>query len=94
MFPLWLMRWGLAKASAQNRPAILYFHPWEFDPGMPRMPMPIKNRIRTYVGLRSAKSRLGRIMAQPARWSPIAEALPEMRSAASAQPVFCLNPRA
>jgi polysaccharide deacetylase family protein (PEP-CTERM system associated) len=38
--------------------ATLYFHPWEFDPGQPRLPLRHLSRFRTYVGLERARRRL------------------------------------
>jgi len=91
LLPLWFMRRGLAQAAAQGRPAILYFHPWEFDPDMPRMPLPALGKLRTYTGIRSATKRLEHIMAQPARWAPIAQVLGEFREMAKAVPVLSLD---
>jgi hypothetical protein len=36
---------------------MLYFHPWEFDPDQPRLPLRGLVRWRTYVGLRRTASR-------------------------------------
>ncbi len=91
LLPLGLMRRGLAQAAAQGRPAVLYFHPWEFDPDMPRMPLPLLNRIRTYTGLKRATRRLERIMQEPAHWTPIVEQLDTLRQMAQNTPVFCLH---
>lgn len=92
LLPLWFMRRGLAQSAAQGRPAVLYFHPWEFDPEMPRMPLPRLARLRTYTGLASATARLDRIMSQPARWTPIVAVIDELRRLADTQGVFCLAP--
>jgi hypothetical protein len=37
---------------------MLYFHPWEFDPGQSRMPLKWLNRFRTYVGISRTRARL------------------------------------
>lgn len=92
LLPLWFMKQGLAQAEAQQRPAILYFHPWEFDPGMPRMNLPRLGKIRTYTGLKSATSRLDHIMSQPARWTPIGHVLDELRDMAQQSPPYHLKP--
>ena len=35
-----------------ERPAIFYFHPWEIDPGQPRVAgAPLKSRLRHYTNL-------------------------------------------
>ncbi len=37
---------------------VLYFHPWEFDPDQPRLPLGRTSRFRTYVGMNRTKARL------------------------------------
>jgi polysaccharide deacetylase family protein (PEP-CTERM system associated) len=90
LLPLWFMKRGLAQARRDARPAVLYFHPWEFDPDMPRMPLSRTGRLRTYTGLKTAARKLDSIMAEPARWSTIAAALPELRAIAEKAAVFAL----
>ncbi len=90
LLPLWFMRRGLAQATRQNRPAVLYFHPWEFDPAMPRMPLSRTGKLRTYTGLAKAENRLARIMATPGRWVRIVDALDEFRAIALQSPPFVL----
>src|SRR5207248_1508972 len=53
LFPLWLMERALRQVARTCQPAVamLYFHPWEFDPGQPRLPLGLLSRFRTYVGL-------------------------------------------
>lgn len=91
LLPLWFMRRGLKQAGTQRRPAVLYFHPWEFDPEMPRMPLKFTGRLRTYTGLATAEARLEHIMSQPARWTPIAESLDELRGMAEKTGTFPLG---
>ncbi|HZD54431.1 MAG TPA: XrtA system polysaccharide deacetylase [Woeseiaceae bacterium] len=44
-------------------PAVFYFHPWELDPGQPRMRgISLKNRFRHYVNLRRFEPRLARLL--------------------------------
>ena len=91
LLPPALMHRGLAQAARRGRPAVLYFHPWEFDPGMPRLPLPLLGRVRTYTALKKTAARLDRVLSQPARWSPIADVLGELERAAGQRPVFDLN---
>lgn len=93
LLPEALMARGLAQAARQDRPAVLYFHPWEFDPGIPRMPLSFLGRVRTYTGLRSAARRLEQLLARhrDARWSTLADALPELQRRAATLPVFHLR---
>lgn len=37
LYPLWLTRWGIRRLERAGRPAVVYLHPWEFDPGQPRV---------------------------------------------------------
>jgi polysaccharide deacetylase family protein (PEP-CTERM system associated) len=42
--------------------AMLYFHPWEFDPELTRLPLRGLGRFRTYVGLHRTRGRLQRLL--------------------------------
>lgn len=37
LYPLWLTRWAVRRLERAGRPAVVYLHPWEFDPGQPRV---------------------------------------------------------
>jgi polysaccharide deacetylase family protein (PEP-CTERM system associated) len=65
LFPLGFMRAGLRQAARGSEPQVgmLYFHPWEFDPGQPRLPLKRLARWRTYVGVGRTTARLGRLLA-------------------------------
>ncbi len=64
LFPLAVMRRGLAQTLRQGQPpvAMLYFHPWEFDPDQERLPLRRLNRFRTYVGLSRSRNRLAALL--------------------------------
>ncbi len=64
MFPLWCTRQAIRQANCgvEPSPAMLYFHPWEFDPGQQRLPLRRLNRFRTYVGMRYSQPRLTRLL--------------------------------
>jgi peptidoglycan-N-acetylglucosamine deacetylase len=53
----------------ESRPAVLYFHPWEFYPTLPRLPLPLLHRLVTYYGIGSSlekfESLLGRFSFRP-----------------------------
>ena len=36
-FPYWYMKLGIKKLNKQGRPAMLYIHPKDLDPSMPRI---------------------------------------------------------
>ncbi|PYT29323.1 MAG: polysaccharide deacetylase family protein [Acidobacteria bacterium] len=45
-----------------QQPACVYFHPWELDPGQPRVASGWVSRVRTYGGLRSMAGKLERLL--------------------------------
>ena len=66
LFPLAVMRRGIAQTLRQGQPpvAMLYFHPWEFDPEQDRLPLSRLSRFRTYVGLPRSRGRLTSLLDQ------------------------------
>jgi len=65
LFPLAVLRAALRQlACVGSHPAtVLYFHPWEFDPDQPHLPLRGLNRFRTYVGIRRNARRLETLLA-------------------------------
>ncbi len=65
LFPLAVMRAGLRQSARSPAPqaGMLYFHPWEFDPDQPRLPLKRFARWRTYVGVRRTTARLATLLA-------------------------------
>jgi polysaccharide deacetylase family protein (PEP-CTERM system associated) len=64
LFPLALLLLGLRQLGRHGRPSqgMLYFHPWEFDPDQPRLPLRGIGRFRTYVGIDRSRARLGSLL--------------------------------
>jgi polysaccharide deacetylase family protein (PEP-CTERM system associated) len=63
LFPTWVLEWGLRQSARLAAPlGMLYFHPWEFDPDQPRLPLGRLSRWRTYVGTGTSRRRLARLM--------------------------------
>jgi len=59
LFPLWITRHAIRHLNAQEHPAVVYLHPWEFDPDQPRIPgAPLLSRFRHYVNIDKTESRL------------------------------------
>jgi polysaccharide deacetylase family protein (PEP-CTERM system associated) len=60
LFPPAVLRKAIAQAHQTLQPgvAMLYFHPWEFDPEQPTLPLRPLSRFRTYVGINRTRSRL------------------------------------
>jgi polysaccharide deacetylase family protein (PEP-CTERM system associated) len=66
LFPLFLTRWAVRQTLRQTSPpvAMLYFHPWEFDPEQEQMPLGLVSRFRTYVGVRKTRGRLKKLLTE------------------------------
>ena len=65
LFPLAAMRAGIRQHSRLTPAvAMLYFHPWEFDPDQPRLPLGRVARFRTYVGTGTSTARLATLLRQ------------------------------
>jgi polysaccharide deacetylase family protein (PEP-CTERM system associated) len=64
LFPTALLERGIAQIQRAHGPrvATLYFHPWEFDPGQPRLNLRGLSRFRTYVGIRRSRPRLAALL--------------------------------
>ncbi len=67
--PYAVSRWSIRRVNRQDRePIIFYFHPWELDPGQPRVPgVSAKTRFRHYVNLHRTEDRLRRLL-KDFRW--------------------------
>jgi len=63
--PLSLTTWGLRKINREGQPAVVYLHPWEFDPEQPRvLSAPLRSRFRHYVNLHRTEGRLRQLLRQ------------------------------
>ena len=69
LLPYALSRWMLRKVNREDREsAVFYFHPWEIDPGQPRIAgIDARTRFRHYVNIDRTEGRLQSLM-QDFRW--------------------------
>lgn len=58
LLPVQVVGRGIDAMNAAGHPAMLYMHPWEIDPGQPRIHGRPMNRFRHYVGLAGMESKL------------------------------------
>ena len=89
LFPLGLMQAGLSQVESAAPPAVgmLYFHPWEFDPGQKKLPLSRFNRWRTYIGTSRTTKRLDQLLsAYPFRRA--IDVVREIQSSGAALPRF------
>lgn len=62
LYPYALSRWGLGKINRAGQPFIFYLHPWEVDPGQPRLKVSAFSRFRHYNNLSVCYDRLRRLL--------------------------------
>jgi polysaccharide deacetylase family protein (PEP-CTERM system associated) len=88
-FRLLPYRWSSFAIGRVNRtecqPVTFYFHPWEIDPGQPRInPAPLRSRLRHYTNLGVMEAKLKRLL-RDFRWDRVDEvyelALPKAEAA-------------
>jgi polysaccharide deacetylase family protein (PEP-CTERM system associated) len=64
LLPYWLTRWGLRQINDEDRSFMFYLHPWEVDPGQPRIKAGWLSQFRHYTNLDQTQDRLRRLMGQ------------------------------
>lgn len=74
LLPYGAFRWALRRVNREDRQAgLFYFHPWEVDPGQPRVSgAPLKSRFRHYLNLDAMHGRLERLLGD-FRWGRMDE---------------------
>jgi polysaccharide deacetylase family protein (PEP-CTERM system associated) len=89
LFPLPVLQQGIRQLQRRYRcPAMLYFHPWEFDPQQRKLPLKRVSRWRTYVGIDRSLTKLRKLL----RWRRFARAIDVVSSLdARALPTFTLT---
>jgi polysaccharide deacetylase family protein (PEP-CTERM system associated) len=71
LLPLWVNRRMIDRINGEGRPAIVYLHPWEFDPDEPEVPgAPPLARFRHRVNLHKTEGRLARLLGER-RFAPL-----------------------
>jgi polysaccharide deacetylase family protein (PEP-CTERM system associated) len=90
LFPAWLMRRGIARMGrrAGDPPAMLYFHPWEFDPAQLELPLRVLSRVRTYTGITGSRERLLRLLDGAYRFEKAEHVARQLSTAGAAVQTF------
>ncbi|WP_425230168.1 XrtA system polysaccharide deacetylase [Sphingomonas sp.] len=86
LLPAALTDFAVRQVNADGQPAVFYFHPWEIDPGQPRVAhAPLRSKLRHYSRLGAMAGKLRGLIARHA-WgrvdSVILNARPEPAAAA------------
>jgi polysaccharide deacetylase family protein (PEP-CTERM system associated) len=63
LFPYRYTAAGIRRINrTESSPACMYVHPWEVDPGQPRLSSNLVSKIRTYAGLNTMRSKIIRLL--------------------------------
>jgi polysaccharide deacetylase family protein (PEP-CTERM system associated) len=63
LYPYRMTRWLMRTCNEQGRPVMFYLHPWELDPGQPRVAgLGWSSRFRQYNSLEKTEGRLRRLL--------------------------------
>jgi polysaccharide deacetylase family protein (PEP-CTERM system associated) len=66
VIPYSFTRWAIRQVNGiEGQPAVFYFHPWEIDPGQPRVAgAPLKSRLRHYTNLDKMAGKLRQLVGE------------------------------
>jgi polysaccharide deacetylase family protein (PEP-CTERM system associated) len=63
LLPYRFSSWAIGRVNEEERPAIFYFHPWEIDPGQPRVAdAPARSKLRHYTNLEVMEPKLRKLL--------------------------------
>lgn len=62
MYPYKLIKHFIKKLNKSNMPAIVYLHPWEFDPAHPKHNIKGINKFRQFVNINSVENKLNKLL--------------------------------
>lgn len=82
LLPYPVFRRGVGLIRSRHRPFVFYIHPWEIDPGQPRVSgLPFSYRFRHYVGLERCEARFDALLRE-LRWTTASELVDWARNGA------------
>jgi polysaccharide deacetylase family protein (PEP-CTERM system associated) len=62
LLPYVYFRHFFRRLNRQGKPIVFYLHPWELDPGQPKMKIRFNYRLRHYVNLHKTEERLEKLL--------------------------------
>jgi polysaccharide deacetylase family protein (PEP-CTERM system associated) len=94
LFPLAVVTQAVHQMMRKCHPAVamLYFHPWEFDPGQERLPLGRVSRWRTYVGMGRTRRRFETLIGRHT-FSRACDVAVELRQSSGSLPRFRVWPQ-
>jgi polysaccharide deacetylase family protein (PEP-CTERM system associated) len=62
LFPYFYFQHFFRRLNNQRKPIVFYLHPWELDPGQPRMDVRLNYRLRHYINLEKTEKHLENLL--------------------------------
>lgn len=62
LLPYGLIKRGIKNINKENKPVIVYLHPWELDPDQPRINAGVLNNFRHYVNISKTENKLKQLL--------------------------------
>ena len=81
LLPFALLRWGIGRLVAAQRPTVLYVHNWEIDADQPRQDVSALVRWNHYHNLERVEERLQTLL-ERARYAPLCEVIAALEASA------------
>jgi polysaccharide deacetylase family protein (PEP-CTERM system associated) len=65
LLPYGVTRWAIREINeVEKQPVMVYFHPWELDPGQPRIAAPLRSRLRHYANLGGMRKKIESLLTE------------------------------
>jgi len=87
LFPMMFQRWAVRRLLGEGIPVAVNVHPWELDPGQPRMELTPLRRLIHYGNLSRTEARLSSLL-DLAQFAPMIEILGELGFTEGLSPEF------
>ncbi len=79
LFPVSLINKAVKYINEKEKqPAVIYFHPWEIDPGQPRIQASRKSKFRHYLNLEKTQGKIAYLLST-LKFKPMSDVLLTMR---------------
>ena len=74
VLPYNIVRYGIKKMNKKGFPVVIYLHPWELDPGLPKLRLHWRGRFALYHNIDTVQTKLERLLKEFS-FGPVKEVL-------------------
>jgi polysaccharide deacetylase family protein (PEP-CTERM system associated) len=93
LMPYGLTHWAVGHINeVERQPAMIYFHPWEIDPGQPQIRSGRRSILRHYTNLSTMEGKIERLL-QDFRFSSLSEVCSQNQAYLAAPPSIAIETR-